>query len=229
MGFLCRLVGFAAVSFTLGGCGASPAPAKDPAALLRNYAQALRAGDAERAWSMLDEDAKRETSFEAFRHWLRVNPAQATKLADMIERPSGPIVITTKVPIGEQDTVEYVERDGAVRIVLSSLDIYSQSSPTLALNSFVRAVKGHRYDVLLRLAPKADRAGLTEQSLAEVFEGPERANIAALVRSIELSLPSGRLDVQGNRATFDLGAGSELVLVSQDGAWTLEDYHPIIR
>jgi hypothetical protein len=99
-------------------------------------------------------------------------------------------------------------------------------TPELALKSFVRAVKSRRYDVLLRLAPIADRTGLSERRLAEAFDGPDRSRIAALVSSIELALPSGRLDVKLNRATLDLGAGSRVTLVLQEGDWTLEDFLP---
>jgi hypothetical protein len=228
MGSFCRLVGFVLAVLAVIGCGGPATPAKESAELLRNYAQALRDGDTLRAWSLLDEAEKRETSFEAFSFWVKTHPADVRRLAELLEHPGGPD-ISASVSFEDSDRIEYVEQAGKYKIRLSSLDRFSQLTPLLALKSFVLAVKQQRYDVLVRLSSKSERKDWSEKKLKDAVEGIERARIAGLVRAIERALPRGKVEVLGSRATFDLGAGSQLTLVLEDGAWTIEDYIPIIR
>lgn len=229
MGSMRRLVGFVLAAITLiEGCGGSSAPPKEPAELLRNYAFALRSGDAKAAWNMLGDAAKRETSFMAFSQWLKTNPADARRLADELEQIGGPVVTAT-IPLGENDRVEFVEQAGTYKIIVSSLDEYPQLTPNQALKSFVLAVKRRRYDILLRLSPERERKELTEQRLKVAFEGAERDRIMALASHIELALPNSKPEVLGTRGTLNLGAGQQVTLVLEAGAWTIEDYVPIIR
>ena len=224
MQLLCRLVGFAALVFVGSGCASSPSHADQSTQLLQKYAQALRNADAALAWSMVDEDAKRETSFEAFRNWLINNPADATELADAIERPNGPASTTVEVPVPGEPPVLLTKRDGNYKIYASSLNLYSQLSPELALSAFVRAVRNRRLDVLMRLAPESKRRQLSEESLAKMLDGETLDSMLRLVRGIELALPSNRLKIDIHSASLDLGAGAQVTLVLENGVWKVEDY-----
>jgi hypothetical protein len=228
MGSLCRLVGFVMATLIGAGCGGPATPVKESSELLRNYAKALRDGDALKAWVLLDEQEKRETSFEAFSFWVKTHPTDVRRLAEQLEHPGGPDISATLF-LGDNDRIEFVEHGGTFKIRLSSLEQFSQLTPLLSLKSFVLAIKQQRYDVVFRFLPKSERKDWSEKKLKDAFEGVERARIAALVRAIEHALPQGKVEVLGSRATFDLGADSQLTLVLEDGAWTIEDYVPIIR
>jgi hypothetical protein len=208
------------------GCTRSSCRAQDPGRVLRDYAAAVRAGDAERAWGLLSDETKRTTTFEAFQAELKRDPEQARELADLMERPIGPPVVTAQLGAPDGEPIQMVQLDGEWHLRLSSVDPYSQASPLAALRSFVRATTHRRYDVLLRLAPSQDRKLLDEDKLRKAFEGTEREEIATLSQAIEAGLGHGRLEVLGDRATFDLGAGSTVELVRENGNWCIENYRP---
>lgn len=218
LGFALLVAGFAA------GCAGSHCKAQDPDQVLRDYAAAVRRGDADAAWTLLSEETKRTTTFEVFRDQLLRDPKQAKQLAELMERPIGPTQLTAELGSPDADPIELVQLDGRWRMRLESLDPYSQSSPLAALRSFVLALERHRYDVLLRLCPSRDRQGLDEAKLRQAFEGPQRDEVAALSRAIADGLSRGRPQVQGDRATFDLGAGSTVELLLENGAWHIENY-----
>lgn len=206
--------------------GCARVSCSDPAQVLREYAAAVRAQDAERAWALLSEETKLVTTFEAFRAELRSDPRLAAELADAMERPVGPPVVTTAIGGPDSEPVQLVLSDGKWRLRLSSLDPYPQSTPIAALRSFVRATKHRRYDVLLRLAPARDRKQLDENKLRQAFEGSDQRDVAELSQAIEAGLGFGRLELLGDRATFDLGGGSSVELLLEDGAWRIDNYRP---
>lgn len=211
----------------MGGLGCAPQPChQDPNRVLQEYATALRAGNAEAAWALLSEETKQSTTFEVFRSELERDPAFARQLADLMEQPVGPPIVTAQLGAPDADPVEMLQVDGKWRIRVASLTPYSQSSPMAALRSFARALKQKRYDVLLRLAPSKDRRLLSEDQLRQAFEGPEREEVAALSQALEAAFGYGRLEVHGELATFDLGAGSTVELVLDGGAWCIENYRP---
>lgn len=208
------------------GCAPSSCKGQDPDRILRDYASAMRRGDAEAAWALMSEESKRTTTFEVFRDELLRDPNQAKELAALLERPIGPPMVTAQLGAPGDEPIEMLHVDGTWKLRLRSLDPYAQSSPMAALRSFVRAAQRRRYDVLLRLAPARDRQLLDEAKLRQAFEGPQREEVAALAQAIEAGLGHARLEVLGDRATFDLGAGSTVELVLENGAWHIENYRP---
>ncbi|HEY5960559.1 MAG TPA: hypothetical protein VIV60_28595 [Polyangiaceae bacterium] len=208
------------------GCSPAQCRMNDPDWVLREYAAALRRGDAERAWSLLSEETKRSTTFDAFREELRRNPAMMRLLADRMERPIGPPTLTAQVGTPDSEPIEMMRIDGQWRLKLSSLDPFSQATPLAALRSFVRAVKLRRYDVLLRLAPERDRQQLSKAQLRQAFEGAEREELFAFCQAIEVNLGRGELEINGDHATFDLGEGSTAELLLERGVWCIENYRP---
>src|SRR5690606_30225910 len=63
----------------LGGCAASAASA-DPQQTLKRYSAAIADGDANVAYAMLSEQAKKRMSFEAFRRMLQESPEELEPL-----------------------------------------------------------------------------------------------------------------------------------------------------
>src|SRR5512138_1049783 len=91
--------------------GCARASCSDPAQVLRDYAAAVRAQDAEHAWALLSEETKRVTTFEAFRAELRRDPRLAAELADAMERPVGPPVVTAAIGGPDSEPVKMVLSD----------------------------------------------------------------------------------------------------------------------
>ena len=207
------------------GCGLSTRP-QNPEQVVGQYSDALRAGDARRAWSLLSEEARRAMPFELFRAELQRDPAAARRLADAVMRPSGPVTVTAVLVGADGDELHLVFEDGQWRLDADSIDPYPQATPRQALGSFVRAVRRRRFDVLLHLAPEADRKGLDAAKLARAIDVDQKAEVMAFVEALEAALPTAPVEILGNRATMGLGSGSTVQLVLEDGAWKIEDYLP---
>jgi hypothetical protein len=57
-----------------------------------------------------------------------------------------------------------------------------------------------------------------------MLDGETLDSMLRLVRGIELALPSNRLKIDIHSASLDLGAGAQVTLVLENGAWKVEDY-----
>jgi len=202
-------------------CGASR-PA-NPSDALGAYAEALRQGDAARAYGLLSDDAKKDIPFDSFKRIVRENPDEVKEIGRSLARPVGPPRVTAVVKAPNGESLLLVLEDGQWRVDGSAIDLYGQETPDAALRAFVRAFKNRRYDVLLRFVPNAEREGLGVEELKRAWEGEERSELEALVAAVEANLPNGRLEVTGDRATMAFGAGGTVELVREDGLWTVED------
>lgn len=127
---------------------------------LRGYARALEEGRVDDAYRYLSDDAKRSMSLEGFRRAVTENPTEVMEVARSLTRPTTDpaVVATITVPSGEE--LRMVFEDGRWRVDASAIDLYSQSTPRLALVGFIRAFERKRYDVILRYVPDAEREGL---------------------------------------------------------------------
>ncbi len=209
----------------LGACTKGSA-AQSPEEVLDEYAEAIEAGNAERAWALLSEDARRATSYPAFRAELERDPAAAAALARALRAPPPLGRITATITTSDGEELHLVWQKDRWRVEAGAIELYSQRSPEEAVRAFARAVRRGRYDVLQRLAPNADRPGLPPDRLRQAFEGDQREEIASLVAAIELALPEAEIEIRGDRATLGLGAGSVLELILEDGQWKISDYLP---
>ncbi len=110
-----RIASFGIVFF-MGGlaqsCSRSSCRAKDPNQSLRDCDTAVRSGNAEAAWALLSEETKRSTTFEVFRAEFLRDPRQAQELADLMERPIGPPLVTAKLGVPNSEPVEMVQIGG---------------------------------------------------------------------------------------------------------------------
>ena len=209
-----------ALSLTV-ACGASRPTSPQDA--LGAYAAALRAGHAREAYNLLSVDAKKDIPYGSFQRIIRENPEEVMELGRALARPASPPRVTAVVKAPDGESLLLVLEDGEWRVDGSAIDLYGQGSPETALKAFVRAFKNRRYDVLLRFVPEADREGLSAEELKRSWEGDERTELEALVAAVDANLPSGRLEVTGDRATMAFGAGGTVELVREGGMWKVED------
>jgi hypothetical protein len=113
---------------------------------------------------------------------------------------------------------------GAWRIDASAIDLYSQTTPEIAVASFVKAFEAKRYDVLLRFVPEAQRQGLDEKSLRAAWEGEQKKEMQQLVQALAASLPRAKAELLGERATLSYGSGGSVELVRERGLWKIEEF-----
>lgn len=205
-------------------CACATGPkARSPEETLREYAAALREGDAERAYSLLSEEARRTMPFESFERMLAENPGEVREVAEALSRPAEPLRVTAVVASPEGETLHLVYEEGTWKADVTAIDLYSQSTPLAALSAFVRAFEAKRYDVLMRFVPLAEREGLDEARLKTAWEGDQKEEMQRLVEGLKSQLGSAKVEILGSRATVAYGAGGTVQLLLEDGAWKIED------
>jgi hypothetical protein len=202
-------------------CGASRPTS--PQTALAAYSAALRAGHAREAYELLSAEAKKDIPYESFERIVRENPDEVAEIGRSLAHPAAPPRVTAHVRAPNGESLVLVLEDGEWRVDGSSIDLYAQTTPEVALKAFVRAFKNRRYDVLLRFVPESEREGLGVEELKQAWEGEDRTELEALVSAVEANLPNGRLEVTGDRATMAFGAGGTVELVREGGLWKVED------
>lgn len=103
-------------------------------------------------------------------------------------------------------------------------DAYAQRTPEQALRAFVWATKNARWDVVLKLAPRRYRIGLSEQDLAAAWtEGEQAATLRAARDRIAAHLGEP-VPHDDHEAKLDLG-GSHAVRLEREGeVWVIVDF-----
>jgi hypothetical protein len=207
----------------LGACASTGTAERTPEGALTAYSRALKEGRTRDAYALLSADAKKDIPYETFQRILRENPEEIKELGQALETRAAPARVTAVVTSASGEALELVYEDGAWRVDASAIDLYGQSSPAVALRSFVRAFRNRRYDVLLRFVPESEREGLGVEELRRAWEGEEQKELEALVSAVEAGLPTANLEITGERATMAFGAGGTVELVRERGLWKVED------
>jgi len=211
-----------AVLATCIGCAQAGASA-DPDRTLQAYSDAVEAGNTQAAYELLSADAKKSITFEAFQRMLKENPEETRELAQALRRPSRPPEVTATVTPPGGPTLLLVYENGAWRVDGSSIDLYGQSTPERAAASFLRAYENHRYDVLLRFVPDAEKKDLTAAALEKAWTTEQKDDVERMMQALRAALPTARFELLGERATLAFGAGGTLELVREHGSWKIED------
>jgi len=215
--------------------------APGPADTARAYAEALREGNAADAWQLLSRSAREAMTFEQFERSLRDRPDEVRALASAWSAVTSDDGVTARLELPDGDTLTLRSEGGRWRLDPAALDFYPQSTPRQTLRSFARALRRGRWEVLLRMAPRAvtarleglaargDADGGTARSAADVlreaWSGREADAVAHTAEQIEQALERGRaIEVAGERATMTYGpsAGSIARLVREGGLWRVE-------
>ncbi|MFT3921430.1 MAG: hypothetical protein QM778_02725 [Myxococcales bacterium] len=194
-----------------------------PEAVLAGFRTALSKGDTKAAYALLSPEAQARLTPAAFEAQLRDNPKEAAALQASLTK-LGPVRVLAEVPkASDGQPVELVQdpRTGQFRIESPLTDFYPQDTPRAALASFVRAVEGSRWDVVLRLMPEADRAGLDAATLGKNLS----EQIEELTRIVALLKASGDapIEIVGERATMPYGESFTARFLREDDGWKVED------
>lgn len=197
---------------------------RDPREALRAYALALRERRTRDAYALLSNEAQSRLSPADFSRMVTENAREIDDIAAALLQPAETRRITATLTSPDGHELSLVYEGEAWHVDGSALDLYSQDSPRAALESFVRAFRNERYDVLLRFVPDAKREGLSAERLERAFEGEQRDPIERLTQALEASLSTLRIEVIGERATATLGAGGTIELIHERGVWKIEDF-----
>lgn len=220
------------------GCASRPV---GPVDVLAAYTEALRDGRLVDAWRMLSAEARQSLSYADFERAAREHPDEVREAIRTMSEPDLRAPITARLDLGSGESVTLVQENGEWHLDPSALEFYGQRTPRQSLRSFVRALQRHRWDVLVRLAPRDVVARLSEPSegadpsaprpspeerLRVEFSRPAAVNsVQSTIDGLRQALDRGRpIEVVGDRATMSYGPGSHFVaqLVREDGLWKIE-------
>jgi hypothetical protein len=194
-----------------------------PNRVLDDYATALEAGRYRDAYALLSTEAQRDIPYAAFERMARENPDEVEEIARSLRRPVAHSTVTATVTGADGSQLLLVYESGGWRVDASAVDLYSQASPELAMESFVKAFESKRYDVLLRFIPAGQRAGLDANALRAAWEGEQKRDMTQLVQALKASLPTAKVELLGDRATLAYGPGATIELLREQGVWKIEE------
>ncbi len=212
MGRLARTL----AALLLAGCGASGG---SPEATLAELRGALERRDAAAAYALMSSGYRARVPFDAFSA-LVADEDELGEALGLLAGLEGPAEIEARVVLPDGQEVLLRSEGGAFRLESEVVDYYSQRTPRDALRSFVRAADHRRFDVLLRLLPRRDRAGLDAETLAARWaEDPER--MERMVGALRTSL-DGPIEASADRATLTTPSAHATFVLEADG-WVVED------
>lgn len=188
------------------GCGGAGARVEPPATAVTEYVGAVRAGDAEAAYALLDEQTRAEVPFDEFRALMRHNRAELADQAEELEQLAAQGVrARARVPLETGETVALVLEEGRWVIDGGVLDAPALRTPRDAILSLRRALRRRSLRGMERVLARQPRAEI-EAEIERLLE--ETADEQDL-----------RIEVQGNRARVVTTSGREITLVREAGEW----------
>jgi hypothetical protein len=149
--------------------------------------------------------------------------AQDANWGDRLAQPTGarPEAL---LYLGRDEVVEVIWTDEGWRFATDPTVYFSQATPLDALRSLVRASREGRWDVLMDLAPRRYRMGLSEQDLERAWtEGPQ-AQALQDARDRLADRLSGTIRADAHQAILELGDGKFARLEREKDRWVVVDF-----
>lgn len=149
--------------------------------------------------------------------------ADKSKWGERLARPTGarPEAL---IYLGNDDVVEVVWTDEGWRFATDPTVYFGQSTPREALRSLVRASREQRWDVMLNLAPRRYRMGLSEQDLALAWTEGAQAQALQEARDRLAERLAGTIRADAHQAILDLGDGEFARLEREKDRWVVVDF-----
>ena len=128
------------------------------------------------------------------------------------------------VLLGPGWPISMVRTESGWRFQEDPSDIYSQATPRHALRALLLAARLERWDVLLRLAPRRYRMGLSQEDLKQAWTRGEQARALKAASDRLARFIDGEIIVDADEATLDLGQGDVARLEREDDRWVVVEF-----
>lgn len=142
---------------------------------------------------------------------------------ERIARPTGarPEAL---IYLGNDEVIEAVWTDKGWRFASDPTVYFGQATPREALRSLVRASREARWDVMLDLAPRRYRMGLSEDDLALAWTDGPQAQALGDARDRLAERLAGTIRSDAHQAILDLGDGEFARLEREKDRWVVVDF-----
>jgi hypothetical protein len=149
--------------------------------------------------------------------------ADKAKWGERLAQPTGarPEAL---IYLGNDEVIEAVWTDKGWRFASDPTVYFGQSTPREALRSLVRASREQRWDVMLDLAPRRYRMGLSEEDLAEAWTDGPQAQALQDARDRLARRLAGTIRADAHQAILDLGDGEFARLEREKDRWVVVDF-----
>jgi hypothetical protein len=193
---------------------------KDLAGLRASLVQ----GRYDEVWDGLSEGQKADVSREAFTAALEKDPDAVGDLVEVLDQAlrAPEVTYSAAVTLEDGSVVVLVLEEGGWTFQTPVTTFYGQSTPREALESFIRAFKAGRWDVVAGLMPSKYSGEDDASVIGKAWGDPAgRAEIERLVKVIEEHV-GDEYDVQGNGATLRHPEG-QVTFLREGGQWVILD------
>ena len=120
--------------------------------------------------------------------------------------------------------VDVVETEHGWRFAEDPTDVYNRDTPRHALRALVWATRAQRWDVVLELAPKRYRMGLSEDDLRIAWTEGEYADVLSTARDAVASHLADAIVADAHEATLVVGPGHLVHLEREGDQWVIVDF-----
>lgn len=198
--------------------GCAPRQARALRGASHDLSRAVGRGDAEEIRSHVVTGARGHVDVDAMitgtarRSWAKV-------LDEPVEAVPEAVVF-----LGPEQPVRAVWTDDGWRFAEDPTDVYAQRTPRQALRALVRATRAQRWDVLLRLAPRRYRLGLSEDDLHRAWTEGEHAQALAAARDRLAAHLADPMVADADEAALDLGQGHVARLEREGDRWVVVEF-----
>jgi hypothetical protein len=192
-----------------------------PKGTLDGYSRALRRGEFGQAYEMMSSAFRAKIGKDEFVRMMRDSPREVAETADRLSE-GGRLEVSAEIRYGLGDTMRLVQENGRWKLVSNPLAFYDQTSPRLALRSFLRAYRLGRFDVMLRFVPDRYRERMDVEKMKAQFEGPSKDATETLMTMLEANVEEPIVERAGE-ARMAYGERFEVKFVFEDGLWKLKD------
>jgi hypothetical protein len=181
---------------------------------MRAYVAALRADNADSAYSLLAEDVRKTMTRAEFKaRWATLaaeRNAQANELDGRLARGNVPEYAKVIFRSGAAAELSFVDDqwqlEGDVTVVVRS------RTPSEALDAFVRAIEARNYRSVMQLLAK---------SVQQTIERDVERRLAQLKTSLK---NKQSIAVRGARATLQYSPEYKVELINENGNWRVLDF-----
>ena len=132
--------------------------------------------------------------------------------------PSAVVFLTPEFP------VEVVQTAHGWRFAEDPTDVYAHDTPRHALRALVWATRAQRWDVVLALAPKRYRMGLSEDDLRIAWTEGEYADVLSAARDAVAAHLADAIVADTHEATLVVGPGHMVHLEREGDQWVIVDF-----
>ncbi|MFI5308511.1 MAG: hypothetical protein ACHQ53_14225 [Polyangiales bacterium] len=191
------------------GCGSGAgARVPDPRPIVQRFGGALRQGQPEVAYALLDPELRAQVGYPRFLQLWRENERERAELGAALQQ-AGPSMARAEVELDDGEQVQLTVEDGGYKIAGGVLDAQALSTPLDAVAALHRALLRQSLPALLRVLSRERRAAWS----------------AAFGKTVEQTRDGLdlRVEVHDDDAVVHLTGGGELHLKREAGGWHVWD------